>query len=71
LPTRKSIQHYNDYRHEKIIRDSDDKFVLDSYDEAKKLAAFFLGGFLGKCIAKAEDNYRRLFELFLQVNKIF
>uniref|UniRef100_A0A915M9B9 Nipped-B protein n=1 Tax=Meloidogyne javanica TaxID=6303 RepID=A0A915M9B9_MELJA len=65
LPPRKTVHHKNDYRHEKIIRDSDDKIVVDSFDEAKKLAAFFLGGFLGKCTAKAEDDYRRLFELFL------
>nr|CAD2196393.1 unnamed protein product [Meloidogyne enterolobii] len=68
LPPRKTVHHKNDYRHEKIIRDSDDKIVVDSFDEAKKLAAFFLGGFLGKCTAKAEDDYRRLFEQFLSVN---
>uniref|UniRef100_A0A915LBX9 Nipped-B protein n=1 Tax=Meloidogyne javanica TaxID=6303 RepID=A0A915LBX9_MELJA len=43
LPPRKTVHHKNDYRHEKIIRDSDDKIVVDSFDEAKKLAAFFLG----------------------------
>lgn len=66
LPPRKTVHHKNDYRREKIIRESDDKIVIDSFDEAKKLAAFFLGGFLGKCTAKAEDDYRRLFEQFLQ-----
>uniref|UniRef100_A0A914CW65 Nipped-B protein n=1 Tax=Acrobeloides nanus TaxID=290746 RepID=A0A914CW65_9BILA len=44
----------------------EDTAVIDSYEEAQKMAAFFLGGFLTKCTAKSEDDYRRLFEQFLR-----
>uniref|UniRef100_A0A183CFS0 Nipped-B protein n=1 Tax=Globodera pallida TaxID=36090 RepID=A0A183CFS0_GLOPA len=46
--------------------DLTDRLVLDSYEEAKRMAAYFLGGFLGKCTARSEDDYRRIFEQFLQ-----
>ncbi|MFH4983913.1 hypothetical protein AB6A40_010622 [Gnathostoma spinigerum] len=42
-----------------------DSIVRESYAEAQKTATIFLSGFLGKCSAKAEEDYRRLFDQFL------
>ncbi|KAI1712006.1 HEAT repeat associated with sister chromatid cohesion domain-containing protein [Ditylenchus destructor] len=44
----------------------DDRVVLDSYKDAESLAKYFLYHFLTRCTAKSEDDYRRLFEQFLQ-----
>ncbi|KAL3116765.1 hypothetical protein niasHT_004266 [Heterodera trifolii] len=80
LPTRKYPQHHHHHNHGASEgggrrsrrssteggEDLNDRQVLDSYEEAKRMAAYFLGGFLGKCTARSEDDYRRLFEQFLQ-----
>uniref|UniRef100_A0AC35FYQ6 Nucleolar complex-associated protein 3 N-terminal domain-containing protein n=1 Tax=Panagrolaimus sp. PS1159 TaxID=55785 RepID=A0AC35FYQ6_9BILA len=46
--------------------DEDDTFIDGCFKEAKKWAVTFLKSFLHKCTAKAEEDYRRKFELFLQ-----
>lgn len=43
----------------------EDAAVMESYEEAQHLSVRFFGGFLAKCTAKSEDDYRRLFEQFL------
>uniref|UniRef100_A0A0N5APU5 Nipped-B protein n=1 Tax=Syphacia muris TaxID=451379 RepID=A0A0N5APU5_9BILA len=42
-----------------------DAIVKNSFVESQKVATMFLNGFLQKCSAKAEEDYRRLFDLFL------
>ncbi|CAD5212245.1 unnamed protein product [Bursaphelenchus okinawaensis] len=41
------------------------KVLIESYQEAQTMATIFLNGFLAKCTAKSEDDYRGLFEAFL------
>uniref|UniRef100_A0A0N4V606 Nipped-B protein n=1 Tax=Enterobius vermicularis TaxID=51028 RepID=A0A0N4V606_ENTVE len=42
-----------------------DTVVKNSFNESQKVATMFLNGFLQKCTAKAEEDYRRLFDQFL------
>uniref|UniRef100_A0AC35U5H9 Nipped-B protein n=1 Tax=Rhabditophanes sp. KR3021 TaxID=114890 RepID=A0AC35U5H9_9BILA len=44
----------------------DDNIVEQSYDNAKKMAVFFLTGFLKKIATKGDEDYKKLFENFLQ-----
>ncbi|KAK6104387.1 Sister chromatid cohesion C-terminus family protein [Brugia pahangi] len=43
----------------------DDTIVKDSVVECQKIASLFLSGFLAKCTAKSEEDYRRLFDQFV------
>uniref|UniRef100_A0A1I8EA76 Nipped-B protein n=1 Tax=Wuchereria bancrofti TaxID=6293 RepID=A0A1I8EA76_WUCBA len=43
----------------------DDTIVKDSVVECQKMASLFLSGFLAKCTAKSEEDYRRLFDQFV------
>ncbi|KAM3720051.1 Nipped-B-like protein [Dirofilaria immitis] len=43
----------------------DDIIVKDSVVECQKMVSLFLSGFLAKCTAKSEEDYRRLFDQFL------
>ncbi|VDK74707.1 unnamed protein product [Litomosoides sigmodontis] len=43
----------------------DDTVVKDSVVECQKMASLFLSGFLAKCTAKSEEDYRRLFDQFV------
>ncbi|CAD5216331.1 unnamed protein product [Bursaphelenchus xylophilus] len=43
----------------------EEKVLLESYQDAQTMATLFLNGFLAKCTAKSEDDYRGLFEAFL------
>uniref|UniRef100_A0A158Q833 Nipped-B protein n=1 Tax=Elaeophora elaphi TaxID=1147741 RepID=A0A158Q833_9BILA len=42
-----------------------DTVVKDSVVECQKMASLFLSGFLAKCTAKSEEDYRRLFDQFV------
>uniref|UniRef100_A0A915PUN3 Nipped-B protein n=1 Tax=Setaria digitata TaxID=48799 RepID=A0A915PUN3_9BILA len=42
-----------------------DTIVKDSVVECQKMASLFLSGFLAKCTAKSEEDYRRLFDQFV------
>ncbi|CEF70691.1 Nipped-B-like protein [Strongyloides ratti] len=44
----------------------DDSIVEQSYEKAKKLATFFLNGFLSKLSQKGDDDYKKHFDNFLQ-----
>uniref|UniRef100_A0A915D8C6 Nipped-B protein n=1 Tax=Ditylenchus dipsaci TaxID=166011 RepID=A0A915D8C6_9BILA len=45
---------------------ADDRLVVESYKDAESLAKYFFYHFLTRCTAKSEDDFRRLFEQFLQ-----
>ncbi|KHN78624.1 Nipped-B-like protein pqn-85, partial [Toxocara canis] len=42
-----------------------DTIVKESFRQSQNMAKMFLSGFLGKCTAKSEEDYRRLFDQFL------
>ncbi|KAK0394945.1 hypothetical protein QR680_001025 [Steinernema hermaphroditum] len=42
-----------------------DGIVKDSFAQAEKMINFFINGFLSKCTAKADEDYRKLFDNFL------
>uniref|UniRef100_A0A915BWJ3 Nipped-B protein n=2 Tax=Parascaris univalens TaxID=6257 RepID=A0A915BWJ3_PARUN len=42
-----------------------DAVVKESFRQSQNMAKMFLSSFLGKCTAKSEEDYRRLFDQFL------
>lgn len=48
------------------LTEKDDSLIVTSINEAKKLAGFFLNGFLRRCTAKAKGDCRQRFKNLLQ-----
>ncbi|TMS34199.1 hypothetical protein L596_001836 [Steinernema carpocapsae] len=42
-----------------------DGIVKDSFTQAEKMINYFINGFLSKCTAKSDEDYRKLFDNFL------
>uniref|UniRef100_A0A1I7Z9A1 Nipped-B protein n=1 Tax=Steinernema glaseri TaxID=37863 RepID=A0A1I7Z9A1_9BILA len=42
-----------------------DGIVKESFSQAEKMIHFFINGFLSKCTAKSDEDYRKLFDNFL------
>uniref|UniRef100_A0A0N5A0L1 Nipped-B protein n=1 Tax=Parastrongyloides trichosuri TaxID=131310 RepID=A0A0N5A0L1_PARTI len=66
VPSRKKISSEDDNEPLQDKLTYDDSIVEQSYEKAKKLATFFLNGFLTKLSQKGDDDYKKHFDNFLQ-----